>query len=136
MDTDPPDADGTANVVLPVSQDAAKLRQEIEEVRQYAKHQTTMSDLRVAAVKAGMVDLDGLKLLDLAGVRTFDDGQVVDAHTVMHDLRRSKPWLFGTSSTSSVTDVPPSQPVRPKMATEMSDDEYRTARAQVLRRRS
>jgi hypothetical protein len=52
----------------------------------------------------------------------------------MRDLRRAKPWLFGGASTSSSSPAPPMQPVRPRLATEMSYDEWQAGRTELLRR--
>ncbi len=112
------------------------LQQEIEMLRANARQSTMMADLKVAAVKAGMIDLDGIKLLDLSTVRTTDEGEIPDAITVMASLKQSKPWLFSAWSTSSPKEAPPSQPPHQKQAMEMSDDEYQAARAQILKRRS
>ena len=53
----------------------------------------------------------------------------------MAGLRRAKPWLFGRASSSGPASPPPAQPPRQKLATEMTDDEYRVARAALLKRR-
>jgi hypothetical protein len=53
----------------------------------------------------------------------------------MTQLRRVKPWLFGGSSSSSPVNAPPAQPPRQKLATEMTDEEYRIARATILKYR-
>lgn len=54
----------------------------------------------------------------------------------MMDLKRNKPWLFGTWSTSSAKEAPPSNPPRQKLAMEMSDEEYNAARALIVKRRT
>lgn len=111
------------------------LQQELESLRTKAKDNAMLADLKVAAIRAGMIDLDGIKLLDLSGVRAGDDGQVPDAANLMSDLKRHKPWLFGGSSTSSAKEAPPSQPPQQKQAMEMSDEEYHAARSLILKRR-
>ncbi len=135
MSNELPDDEDVAPAPDPAALDTARLEREIQEVRQHARQQITLADLKVAAVRAGMVDLDGIKLLDMASVQTSEDGRVTDAASVMQTLRRAKPWLFGAGITSSLTDVPPSQPPRQKLATEMSDEEYRAARALILKKR-
>jgi hypothetical protein len=82
-----------------------------------------------------MVDLDGLKLIDTAALAFNKDGELADAAGVMRILMRDKPYLFGAASTSSAATPPSSAPPRQKKATEMTDEEYRTARAALLRRR-
>ena len=112
------------------------LQQELESLRGKAKQTTMLADLKVAAIKAGMVDLDGIKLLDLASVNASDDGGIPHAIGLLMDLKRNKPWLFGTWSTSSAKEAPPSSPPRQKLAMEMSDEEYHAARALILKRRT
>jgi hypothetical protein len=48
-------------------------------------------------------------------------------------LRHAKPWLFGSLSSSSSASPPPAQAPRLKMATEMTDEEYRAARAAIVK---
>jgi hypothetical protein len=80
-----------------------------------------------------MIDLDGLKLIDHSAIRLDDDDKIVGGRRLMENLRRSKPWLFVTASSSSAAMAPVSQPVRPKMALEMSDEEYAAARNAVTK---
>ena len=95
-----------------------------------AKARATQADLRIAAKDAGMVDLDGLKLLDPAAVQTDDDGNVTNAAALMAKLKTDKPFIFGTGSTSQATPPPPpNQQGAPKSATTMTDAEYKAARA-------
>jgi len=108
---------------------------EITRLRGDFQSRLVVANLRTEAVRAGMVDLDGLKLIDLSSVRLGDDDKVIGGRKIMDDLRRSKPWLFAGVSSSNPTMAPASQPVRPKTALEMSDEEYTAARAAVTRRR-
>ena len=80
-----------------------------------------------------MIDLDGLKLIDLSAVRLDNDDRIVGGRKLMDDLRRNKPWLFGATSSSSAAIAPASQPVRQKTAMEMTDEEYAAARAAVTK---
>ncbi len=82
-----------------------------------------------------MIDLDGLKLLDQSAFKLSPGGDVEGIGPIMTKLRRDKPWLFVGSSSSSPVIPPPAQPPRQKRATEMTDAEYRAARAELLKRR-
>ncbi len=93
------------------------------------------ANLRTEAVRAGMIDLDGLKLVDLSEVRLDENDKVVGGRKIMADLRRNKPWLFGVVSTSSAATAPASQPVRQKTAMEMTEAEYTAARTAVTKYR-
>jgi hypothetical protein len=112
----------------PVDDQFAKLRAEYES-------RLVAANLRTEAVKAGMIDLDGLKLVDLSSVTLDANDKVVDGRRIMDGLRREKPWLFGATSSSSAALAPASQPVRQKTALEMSDEEYAAARAALTKHR-
>jgi len=106
-------------------------------MEQEAQFQTRLihADLKAHAIKAGMVDLDGLKLVDLSGIKLNANGEVEAADRLMSDLRRSKPWLFQGTSSSTTVAAPPTTAPNVKRATIMSHDEWQAARAELLRRR-
>lgn len=107
--------------------------EEIAKISADFRNRLMLADLRSEAIKAGMVDLDGLKLIDVSKFQLGDDDHVVDGTKIMDDLRRRKAWLFRPDSSSSPAVVPATQPVRHKSAMEMSDTEYAAARAAVTR---
>jgi hypothetical protein len=92
------------------------------------------AELKIEAVKAGMVDLDGLQLIDPAAVTLNENGEVVNATSIMSKLKRAKPWLFGGASSSSIAQVPRAETPRQRDAREMSEEEWRSARAALLNR--
>jgi hypothetical protein len=112
---------------------ADALEHRLAETQKDARSRLVRAELKVEAVRAGMVDLDGLKLLDLADVQLNADGEIGNAAHLMTQFRRAKPWLFGGTSSSSPANAPPAQPPRQKLATEMTDAEYRIARAAFLK---
>jgi hypothetical protein len=114
---------------------AEALEHRLAATQQDARSRVARAELKVEAVRAGMVDLDGLQLLDIEQVEFNSDGEIENAGHVMAQFRRAKPWLFGGASSSSPANPPPAQPQRQKLATEMSDKEYRTTRAALLRLR-
>jgi len=107
--------------------------EEIAKLRDAFQSRLVVANLRTEAVRAGMVDLDGLKLIDMSAVRLDNDDKIVGGRKLMDDLRRNKPWLFAVTSSSSAAAAPASQPVRPKTALEMTDAEYTAARAAVTK---
>jgi hypothetical protein len=99
------------------------------------REQMVRLELKAEAIRAGMVDLDGLKLVDQAAVVVGENGEVQGADAVMKMLRRAKPWLFGSPSTSSTAATPPAQQPETKSATKMSYAEWQAAKAALLKRR-
>ena len=110
------------------------LERESDAARLNANRRIAMAEMKVEAVRAGMVDLDGLTFLNLTEVPLDGDGHVAGKTALLHQLKQAKPWLFGGPSSSSMSKVPPSQPPRHKLATEMTDAEYRIARKNILAR--
>lgn len=107
---------------------------ELDAARRERDAQVRRAELRVEAVRAGMIDLDGLKLVDADQVTLDDKGGASNAAAVIETVRRSKPWLFGAPSSSSSAAAPPADPPRARHAREMTETEWRAAREALLRR--
>lgn len=114
---------------------AAELEQQVRSLSEQARVNLVMSELKAEAVRAGMIDLDGLKLIEPATLPLNAAGEIEGAGDVIQKLKRAKPWLFGHASSSSAAPPPPSTPPRAKLATEMTLDEWRAARTEMLKRR-
>ena len=129
MSDDAEQADGWQ--VRAEAAEAALLRSQAD-----AEARLIRAELKVEALRAGMVDLDGLKLLDLGEIRLGQNGDVVDGGAILAKLKRTKPWLFGAPSSSSAAANPPRpEPPRTRHANELSREEWLVARAALLRRR-
>lgn len=92
------------------------------------------AELKASALKAGMVDLDGLKLLDLSKVTLNDKNEIEGADALMAEAKKSKPWLFTeATSTSSTQTTPAPKSGDKKLATEMvpGSPEYIAARKAI-----
>ena len=111
-----------------------QLKRDNQESRRQSEQRVVLAEMKVEAMRAGMVDLDGLIFLDLAHIDLDDEGNIAGATELINKLRHKKPWLFSTPSSSSGAKVPPSRPARQKLATEMTDEEYRVARANLIQR--
>jgi len=97
-----------------------------------ANERVIRAELKAVALKAGMVDLDGLKLADLSAVKLNDQGEVEGADALIEALKTAKPYLFGTAQHSSTPATPPAaKPPAAKKATEMTDAEYAAARKAI-----
>jgi hypothetical protein len=113
----------------------AALEQRLSALEAEMRERVLRAELKAHAVRAGMVDLDGLKLLDISGLSLNARNEVEGAEAAMAAMRRAKPWLFGgAASSSSAAAAPPAQAPRAKLATEMNQTEWQAARAEMLRR--
>jgi hypothetical protein len=131
---DIPPPEGETETIEQLRSRAADLELQVQTLAQQARSNLVMAELKTEAVRAGMIDLDGLKLLDPGGVMVTDQGVVLGSAALMDRFRREKPWLFAAASSATSAVPPPSQPPRAKQATEMTAEEYRAARAAIIRR--
>ena len=114
---------------------AEALERKLAELQQQSDTRLIHAELKAEALRLGMIDLDGLKLLDLSSAKLNEKGEVDGAAQLLAQFKKAKPWLFGAMSSSSPVSAPPAQPLRQKLATEMTDAEYRAARAALLKQR-
>lgn len=98
------------------------------------------AELKAEAVKAGVIDAaDALAMIPVDKITRDADGNPTNAAELLAALKEAKPYLFGAPatpkpSTSSHAPAPkPGDPVA-KKATDMTDEEYRAARAAVTKR--
>jgi hypothetical protein len=134
---EPPHEDPNVAVVAELRARADSLERQLTELQRHTEGRLARAELKAEAVRAGMIDLDGLRLIDLPALKLNERGEVEGAATLMHELRKSKPWLFASSSqsSSSSSSPPPVLPAKQKLATDMTDAEYRIARAAILKHR-
>jgi len=121
-----------AAAFLALKAHAEGLERQLHEAEIHSAQRLRQAELKAEAVRAGIVDLDGLRLLDPA---VFAGPSGDDPAGVIGKLRRDKPWLFAATSSSNAVSAPQAAPMKRKLATEMSIDEWRAARAELLRRR-
>jgi hypothetical protein len=125
---------GHEEVLAALRTRADELERQLHEAETRSLIQLRQAELKAEAVRAGIVDIDGLRLLDPDAWSPPKGAVTSDAGEVIAKLRRDKPWLFGGSHSSSATTPPAAAPVRRRLATDMSIEEWRTARADLLRR--
>ena len=93
------------------------------------------SELRAAAKDAGMHDMDGLKLLEPSALVLNEKMEFPDAAALIGRLKLEKPYLFTTRNSSIAVAPPAAAPATARNAMNMTLDEWRVARAELLRRR-
>lgn len=90
------------------------------------------ADLKVAAKDANANDIaDVIALLDRSKLVFNDEGEVTNAGPLIADLKKAKPYLFGSPSTSHAGNPPPQTAPAAKHARDMTPDE-RMALARTL----
>jgi len=102
----------------------------IEEVSKSAQLRIMKAELKAFAVKAGIVDLDGLAFIDMTKVKLTDDGEIEGADEAIDALRKAKPYLF-TKTTSSTERPPKNAPNEVKKVTDLSEEEYRAEKRRL-----
>lgn len=135
-DTDQAQPASTEEMLAELRKRAENLEHQLAETRRRAEDRLIDAELRSEALRAGIADPDGLKLLDRSAVKLNENGDVENAAALIADMKRTRPWLFPAAgkSSSAAVSPPPVQPPRTKLATEMSEDEWRSARAALLKR--
>jgi len=113
---------------------AAALQLRLTELEAQSRERLIRAELKAQAIHAGIVDLDGLKLVDASTLTIDEAGEVQGVSALMQSLRRAKPWLFPGASASSAATPPPAAPPRTCSATKMTTKEWLAARADLLRR--
>jgi hypothetical protein len=121
-----------ADAAAKVATEAADAR--VTETSKTAEQRIIRAELKAHAVKAGIVDIDGLKLVDLSGVKLDDNGEVVGADALIESLKKAKPYLFGSPQSSSTTPVPSKDPPAEKKAVDMDAAEYAAAKKAAIKR--
>ncbi len=115
---------------------AGRAREDLAAAREAAAARIVLAEVKAAAARAGMVDPDGVRLLDLSAVRLSENGEVEGAEAAVEAARKSRPWLFADARTSN-----PAAPPRPRDAREgrdarqMAPKEYEAARKRQAWRR-
>ena len=131
----PPDAEQTADGMAELRTRAETLERQLNELQRETQSRLIHAELKAEALRAGIIDIDGLKLIDRSDLKLTSAGEIEGGAALIAALKRAKPWLFASASTSATAKPPAAHPPRQKLATEMTDDEYRAARAALLKRR-
>ena len=111
------------------------LERQISEQAEAHRARLAQAELKLHAIRAGMIDLDGLKLVDPSRVKLTENGEIESADRLMAELRRDKPWLFHHVTTSTTSATPPSASPGARDARQMSHTEWQAARTALLKRR-
>ena len=95
-------------------------------------------EIRNAAIKAGVIDEnDFVKLVDRSGLKLDKEGKITGIAELIEQSKTEKAYMFVKPAepvvltTSSNTRKAPDPDTKPKLATEMSPEDYKIARAAI-----
>ena len=126
--------DGAQDALSALKARADALEEQLRQVEVNASRRMRDAELQAEATRAGIIDVDGLRLIK-PEILDMPPGRDFNAADVVGQLRREKPWLFTSANSSSTQVAPPTTPSRTRLAMDMSVEEWRAARAALLRRR-
>lgn len=115
----------------PPAEDAAALRSQLDTANQ----RLILAELKSHAIRAGIIDLDCLRLVDTSALRSDGQGNILGAENTLANLKRDKPWFFTKPSTSHPAPTPTPEPPNARKAKDMSHREWQTARDRLIRGR-
>ncbi len=91
------------------------------------------AELKSAALAAGMIDPDGLRMLDTSKVKLNEDGSVLIPDGFFDAAKTAKPFLFkltgADTGNTSGTNTPPTAQNTSKTAKDMTEAEFSSAMA-------
>jgi TolA-binding protein len=106
----------------------------LTKAEQAANDRVLRAELKAVAAKHGVVDVnDALKVLDLSGVKLDENGDVIGADELFEAAKKAKPYLFGTTSTSSTQKPPPAGDPKPVDVRKVESKDYEAAKAAFLK---
>lgn len=134
--TEEPRPESAPNELEELKRLSTGLQQSIAEIKEEVMERLVLSELKAEALRAGIIDLDGLRLLDPGARRLGGGNRSNEAAELIEGLKTSKPWLFQPTSSSAAVAAPRVLTASPKLATEMTDAEYKVARTRILAARA
>ncbi len=119
--------------------DLNKLKQDTQQQftqNQQAAHERIIrAELKALALKAGLRDLDCLKLADLSAVTLKDDDTLEGAAEMLAQLKEAKPYLFlaPERSTSPLDPPPARKEAKPTDVSQLPLEDYERSKNAYLR---
>lgn len=106
-------------------EDAEKALKEAETAAAKKAEQRVMrAELKALALKEGMIDLDGLQFIDYTSISFDEKGELKGGAEALTKLKTSKPYLFGTSTTSNKSAPDAKSSSETVDARKLNKDEY------------
>lgn len=107
-----------------------ELEKSYSEKEKAAQERIILAELKAVALSHGIVDLDGLKLIDKSTVKINDNGEIEGAEDLIKQFKENKPYLFKKSESSTYTGKESSSKKAEKKAAnafDMTEEEYKSS---------
>lgn len=115
--------------------DRAKVRETEADAK--AQQRIIRSELKAEALKAGLIDADGLQFVDFTKLKLNEKDELVGGEEAIKLLKAAKPYLFkAATGTSNRNERPAPSGDAPKTVRGLSDAEYKAERARVTGNRN
>jgi len=97
-----------------------------DEIFKIVNKRYVRSELKAAALKAGLVDIDALKMFDISSLEIDSAGDVVGIPELIDEMKESKSYIFNQQAKDTTSDkkTPGDAAPSSKNAMDMTDDEY------------
>jgi len=84
------------------------------------------AELKAEALKAGLKDVDALKMFDTSGIEIDDNGDVVGVAELIEEMKTTKSWAFETTANDTTSDkkTPGKSSPSSRSALDMTDEEF------------
>jgi predicted RNase H-like nuclease (RuvC/YqgF family) len=91
------------------------------------------AELKAAVLKAGLRDMDALRMFDTSGIKISKEGDVVGVKELVDEMLEEKEYLFDkeTNDTTSGKKAPNAGKMSGKSALDMSDEEWSREKAKL-----
>lgn len=108
------------------STDDVKKTEQTDTVLKEVNKRYIRAELKAEALKAGLVDIDALRMFDTSTLEINESGDVVGVADLIDEMKVSKPYLFQgyAKDTSSDKKTPGADKITSKNALDMSDEEF------------
>lgn len=91
-------------------------------------------ELKTEALRAGLVDVDALKMFDTSGLQVSEDGDVEGIGALVTAMKKKKPYLFkeNVADTSVNSGTPAQKGAKPKSVRNLKKEDYEREKAKDL----
>ena len=107
------------------------------DIKVKSEQRIVMAELKAEAIKAGIINHNDLKILDLNSIKLDEKGDVIIPKDFFDSAKKERPYLFKISGAESgnttITTPSPSPTNIKKKLSEMTKDEYEASKNNIIK---